>query len=228
MSVAPTTDAIRDGYDKWSVVYDHDQNPLPALEEPLVHDLIAAAAPKGRAVLDLGCGTGRHALHLAREGAEVTACDFSPGMLSQARAKSRDAVVRFLEVDLERPLPFREAEFDVIVSGLVLEHIASPAALFGEIFRILRPEGQAILSTMHPAMFLRGSQARFTDPDTETIVAPGSHPHSTSDFVMAGLGAGLRLFHLTEHSPPADLATRFPRCEKYVGYPMLLLLGFDR
>lgn len=158
----------------------------------------------------------------------MTACDVSPGMLSQARAKSHDEAVRFLEVDLERPLPFREADFDIVVSGLVLEHIANPAALFGEIFRILRPDGRAILSTMHPAMFLRGSQARFTDPDTAAIVAPGSHPHSTGDFVTAGLGTGLRLFHLTEHSPSADFAARFPRCEKYVGYPMLLLLGFDR
>lgn len=226
MGVTPTTDAIREGYDKWSAVYDRDRNPLSALEEPLIHDLIAAR--KGRAILDLGCGTGRHALRLARAGAEVTACDFSPGMLSRARAKSRAEAIRFLEVDLERPLPFREAEFDVVVSGLVLEHIADLDALFGEIFRILRPEGRAILSTMHPAMFQRGSHARFTDPHSEEIIAPGSHPHDTGDFVMAGLGAGLRLFHLSEHSPSADFATRFPRSQKYVGYPMLLLLGFDR
>lgn len=41
MGVAAKTDAIREGYNKWSAVYDHDRNPLVALEEPLVHNLIA-------------------------------------------------------------------------------------------------------------------------------------------------------------------------------------------
>ncbi|MBX3362555.1 MAG: methyltransferase domain-containing protein [Phycisphaeraceae bacterium] len=44
--------------------------------------------------LDLGCGTGRHALWLAAEGATVTALDFSDGMLDQAR-KSRIDRIRF-------------------------------------------------------------------------------------------------------------------------------------
>src|SRR5437764_12466232 len=75
----------RDGYDLWSAVYDADANPLPAIEEPCVDRLLGDV--RGLAVLDLGCGTGRHALRLAAAGAVVTALDFSPGMLDQARAK---------------------------------------------------------------------------------------------------------------------------------------------
>ena len=49
---------VREGYDRWSAVYDHDANPLQALEEPRVRE--ALGDPRGREVLDLGCGTGRH------------------------------------------------------------------------------------------------------------------------------------------------------------------------
>src|SRR5262245_58059949 len=89
---------IRAGYDRWSPTYDHDGNPMPALEEPLVREAIGRA--RGLAVLDLGCGTGRHALWLAAAGAEVTAVDFSEGMLAEARRKPGAEAVRFVAHDL--------------------------------------------------------------------------------------------------------------------------------
>src|SRR4051812_39166640 len=66
---------VQSGYDRWATVYDHDANPLQALEEPKVREAIGNA--RGLSVLDLGCGTGRHALWLAGMGASVTALDFS-------------------------------------------------------------------------------------------------------------------------------------------------------
>src|SRR3954469_9134228 len=75
----------RDGYDRWAATYDTDGNPLIALEEPHVDALLGDV--RGLCVLDVGCGTGRHALRLARAGAAVTAIDFSEAMLAQARAK---------------------------------------------------------------------------------------------------------------------------------------------
>src|SRR5512133_1570407 len=65
---------VRRGYDRWAPVYDHDANPLTALEEPLVR--VALGDVAGLSVVDLGCGTGRHALWLAAAGASVTALDF--------------------------------------------------------------------------------------------------------------------------------------------------------
>jgi malonyl-CoA O-methyltransferase len=89
---------IRSGYDRWAVVYDHDANPLIALEEPVVHDALGDV--RGAAALDLGCGTGRHALWLAAPGAAVTAVDFSDGMLAEARRKPGADAVRFAVHDL--------------------------------------------------------------------------------------------------------------------------------
>jgi malonyl-CoA O-methyltransferase len=84
--------------------YDHEANPLIALEEPVVREALGEV--RGLAILDLGCGTGRHSLWLARAGAAVTAVDFSAGMLDEARGKPGAETVRFLAHDLHEPLPF--------------------------------------------------------------------------------------------------------------------------
>ncbi len=287
----PAGDGVRRGYDRWAQVYDHDRNPLPALEEPVVHDclgevrglrvldlgcgtgrhalwLAAAGAAvtavdfsqgmleearrkpgaaavrfvvhdlhrplplesstcdlvvSGR-VLDLGCGTGRHALWLAAAGAAVTAVDFSEGMLEEARRKPGAAAVRFVVHDLHRPLPFESSTFDLVVSGLVLEHLSDLFAFFAEARRLLRADGRAVVSAMHPAMFLRGSQARFTDPDSGQKVQPGSLAHTLADMLTAALRAGFTLEAVSEHAPDAAFAARFPRATRYVGWPMLVVL----
>ena len=213
---------VRDGYDRWARVYDHDANPLPALEEPHLREALGDV--RGRDVIDLGCGTGRHTAWLAAAGARVTALDFSEGMLEQARRKVPAADVRFIAHDMHEPLPLAAAAFDALVSGLVLEHLRDLDGFFRESHRVLRPGGRAVVSAMHPAMFLRGSRARFTDPDSGEIVAPGSLPHPLGEFVMAALDAGFALRGLDEIAPDADFARRYPRAERYVGWPMLVVM----
>jgi malonyl-CoA O-methyltransferase len=119
---------------------------LPALEEPLVRAAIGDA--RDLAVLDLGCGTGRHALWLAAAGATVTAVDFSEKMLAEARRKPGSTAIRFLAHDLAEPLPFPAGAFDLVVSGLVLEHLRDLDAFFGEVRRVLRADGRAVVSAM--------------------------------------------------------------------------------
>ena len=214
---------VRDGYDRWAHVYDHDANPLPALEEPHVREALGDV--RRHDVLDLGCGTGRHTVRLVEAGARVTAVDFSEKMLERARRKVGAADVRFIVHDLHEPLPLRDACFDVVVSGLVLEHLRDPEGFFIEARRVLRPGGRAVVSAMHPAMFLRGSRARFTDPDSGEVVAPGSLPHRLGDFVMAALRAGFTLHGVDEHAPDAEFVRRYPRAERYLGWPMLVVLA---
>lgn len=214
--------AVRAGYDRWAAVYDHDGNPLPALEEPLVREAVGDV--RRQAVLDLGCGTGRHAVWLAEQGADVTAVDFSAGMLEAARRKPGASAVRFVEHDLHEPLPIADAAFDLVVSGLVLEHLGDLAGFFNEARRMLRPGGRAVISAMHPAMFLRASQARFTDPESGEVIQPGSVPHQLGDMVMAAVEAGFSLEAVTEHAPGAAFARQYPRAEKYVDWPMLVVL----
>lgn len=214
---------VRSGYDRWAPVYDHDANPLLALEGPRMWDAVGDV--RGLNVLDLGCGTGRHAVPLAAAGARVTAVDFSDGMLAEARRKAQGAAIRFVAHDLHDPLPFTGGDFDVVVSRLALEHLRDLDRFFGEAHRALRPGGRGVVSAAHPALFLRDSRARFTDPASGEFVEPGSLPHQIDDFVKAALGAGFRLQGLGEYAPDARFASRYPRAAKYVGWPMLVVLS---
>ena len=107
----------REGYDRWAEIYDAENNPLIALEEPLVAALLGNV--RGLAIADVGCGTGRHALRLAEAGAAVTALDFSPRMLEQAKDKPGAANIHFIPHDLAAPLPLSDRSFDLALCCLV-------------------------------------------------------------------------------------------------------------
>lgn len=225
VSTAMTVDHLstREGYDRWAEVYDTDGNPLIALEEPEVDRLLGEVA--GLAVADIGAGTGRHAVRLAAAGARVTAVDFSEEMLKKAKAKAAARDVTFVVHDLTHGLPFHDASFDRVVCGLVVDHIADLAGLFGEMKRIARPDAVIVVSVMHPAMMLKGVQARFCDPTTGRETRPASHANQLSDYVRAAVTADLRIAHISEHAVDDALAAQLPRAQKYLGWPMLFLLG---
>jgi ubiquinone/menaquinone biosynthesis C-methylase UbiE len=216
--VVPT----REGYDRWSDVYDGDGNPLVLLEEPHVARLLGDV--RGLSVLDLGCGTGRHAVHLAEQGARVIGVDFSAGMLGKARQKAGAERVTLVEHNITESLPFAPASFDRILSCLVLDHVPDVTAFFAELRRVCRDTGFVVASVMHPAMELKGVQARFQDTENGVEIRPVSFSHQISDYVMGALNAGLRFVELSEHSVDSGLVSQSQRAEKHLGWPLLLLM----
>jgi len=218
MEIVPT----QSGYDRWAELYDAEDNPLVLLEERHIGALAGKVA--GLAVADIGCGTGRHALRWATAGARVTAVDFSEAMLKRARAKPGAQTVTFVQHDLAEPFPLASAAFDRVFCCLVLDHIAELDKFFRELRRLCRPSGWVIISVMHPAMSLRGVQARFIDPASGRRISPAGHAHQMSDYLMAAVRAGLALEHVSEHAADAALAGHSPRAAKYLGWPMLLLM----
>lgn len=219
----PRQVSTQDGYDLWAASYDADANPLVILEEPLV--VAALGDVRGFDVADIGCGTGRHAVRLAGAGARVTGVDFSHEMLERAQAKPGAEGIQFVEHDLHRALPFADRSFDLVICCLVLDHIEEPAALFGELARICRADGKVLITAMHPAMMLKGVQARFTDAASGEKVHVQSVPNQISDYVMAAVGAGLAIEEMGEYFADEALAARAPRAEKYLGWPMLLTMS---
>jgi len=218
MEVVPT----QAGYDRWAEIYDDEDNPLVLLEEKHLGPVAGDVA--GLTVADIGCGTGRHALRLAAAGARVTAVDFSVAMLQRARAKPGAEAITFVRHDLAKPFPLESAAFDRVFCCLVLDHIAELDKFFLELRRLCRPKGCVIISVMHPAMSLRGVQARFIDPASGRRISPASHAHQMSDYLMAAVRAGLCLEQVSEYAVDATLTTQSPRAVKYLGWPMLLLL----
>ncbi len=221
----PTPDDIlptREGYDKWAEVYDDDDNALIAIEEPLLDELLGPIA--GLDVIDIGCGTGRQAFRMLQAGANITAIDFSEGMLEKARQKPDSGKINFVVHDLSQPTLFPEASFDRVVCPLVLDHIHDLAPLFAEFKRLCRPTGSICLSIMHPAMMLRGVQARFTDPDTGRKTYPESAPNQISHYVLAAVRAGLTIDHMSEHAIDDTTIARSPKSAKYKDWPILLMM----
>jgi ubiquinone/menaquinone biosynthesis C-methylase UbiE len=215
----------RDGYDRWAASYDSDGNPLLALEEPRVDELLGDV--RGMEVIDIGCGTGRHAIRLASRGARVAALDFSQAMLDQARAKAKGGDIDFRVHDLSMPLPFEDGRFDRVVCGLVIDHIANLRGLFGEMRRVCREGGFAVVSVMHPAMMLKGVQARFRDSGSGQEIYPASYPHQISDYCVAAAQARFAFDHLSEHAVNQTLADRFERAKRYLGWPMLFVMRLN-
>lgn len=211
------------GYDRWAEVYDGDGNPLIALEERIVYPLIGDV--RGLSVADIGCGTGRHSLALASRGASVTAVDFSAGMLAQAKAKPGAERVRWVQHDLAQPLPLADASCDLVLCALVLDHIKGVPELMSQLRRVCKPGGRVVITVMHPAMMLRGVQARFTDPASGVKTMPASVPNQISDYVLGALNAGLTIGHMSEHAVDDELIRVAPRAEKHRGWSLLLVMA---
>ena len=101
----------------------------------------------GERVLDLGSGAGTDSLVASQMvGAEgsVTGVDMTPEMLARARGAAAEmgaTNVEFVEGEVER-LPYPAGSFDVVVSNGVIDLIPDKDAVFGELYRVLRPGGR--------------------------------------------------------------------------------------
>jgi 2-polyprenyl-3-methyl-5-hydroxy-6-metoxy-1,4-benzoquinol methylase len=90
-----------------------------------------------RTILDVGTGTGRAALMLARGGARVTAIDASEEMLEVARQRAADQMVKvnFIRGDAHH-LEFKDRSFDVVVCLRVLMHTPDWRQCMSELCRV--------------------------------------------------------------------------------------------
>ena len=111
---------------------------------------LKALLPAGADVLDIGCGYGRLAIPLAREGFRVTGLDLSPDLIAEAkrRAATADLKISF-QVGNMTSLPYNDERFDAALClwsafNELLEVHEQRAAL-AEMYRVLRPGGFELL-----------------------------------------------------------------------------------
>jgi SAM-dependent methyltransferase len=121
-------------------------------------DAAGGLVAAGGELLDLGCGSGELARHLAAAGYLVTGCDIAPRMLRQAVAADQGQAVHWIKLEPRwRMLPFAVSSLDAVVAASVLEYVEDPAAVLGECARVLRPGG-VLLCTVpnlaHPVRWL--------------------------------------------------------------------------
>src|SRR5690349_3432022 len=101
-------------------------------------------------VLEIGCGSGGYALHLAETyGCDIVGLDLNAEGIRNAKALAEQkklALCRFQECDASQPLPFADESFDAVFSNDVLCHVPGRLGLLGEISRILKAGGRLLFS----------------------------------------------------------------------------------
>jgi len=109
----------------------------------------------GTGLLDVGCGAGQLALIAARAGARVTACDIATNWLQNARAR---AAAEGLDVIIEEgdaeSLPYRDAQFDAVVSLIGAMFAPRPERVAAELTRVCRPGGMIAMANWTPGGFI--------------------------------------------------------------------------
>jgi ubiquinone/menaquinone biosynthesis C-methylase UbiE len=198
--------------------------------------VLAALGPvTGRQVLDAACGPGLYARELLERGAEVTAFDASPVMVSLARQRTADRV-RIDRAALGEPLPYPDSAFDLIICALAIHYASDRAAAFAEFCRVLRPGGAAVVSTQHPVMdWLRKGGSYFqTTLETDIWQTPsGDQPvhfwrEPLSELCTAATDAGFLIEKLIEPVPAETMRERYPedyeKLSKEPGFLILRLL----
>jgi ubiquinone/menaquinone biosynthesis C-methylase UbiE len=139
---------------------------------------VAAAAPDGAQVLEVGCRPGHLSIRLARQhGLYVTGLDLDPGH-DRARPSQRRPPG---DSDQRRPsfvlgdvaaLAFPNGSFDLVVSTLSMHHWADPTGGLAEIARVLRPGARALVWDFRPGVRpIRSDHAMPTCPIRSTMRA---------------------------------------------------------
>jgi malonyl-CoA O-methyltransferase len=186
---------VGEAYDRWAPVYDAYDNPMVFMATQIVDRFSENAS--GLRVLEFGCGTGRNLAALSAQGAIVTGCDLSAGMLDVARLRTPDA--ELLLHDMTQTLPFADRRFDVSLFSLSLEHVQDLLAPLGEAKRVTKPGGRILIIEIHPFLSLSGSAAHFDEGDIE--VRMPTFPHQFADYLSALAEVGLAVAECREWRP---------------------------
>jgi ubiquinone/menaquinone biosynthesis C-methylase UbiE len=121
---------------------------------------------QGKEVLDVGCGTGILSLLALKKGASKVICgDISEYMLKLGREKAAHQGygsdrIEFRNLDAES-LPFEDASFEVVITGMALGLLPDQAKAVKEMARVLRAGGQASVGAHGPEHYWEACDAYF-------------------------------------------------------------------
>lgn len=182
----PKTTVWERFFDAHAPIYDQNEFTKNTTKEVdfLIEEL---ALPPAGLVLDVGCGTGRHSIELAKRGYAVTGLDLSAEMLARARKASAAArvEVEWIRADATRfSLPklydgaicLCEGAFGLLDQGD--DPIGQPLEILCNISRSLKPQAKVVLTVLNAAAMIRRHQnkdvaeGRF---DPATMVESSEH-----------------------------------------------------
>ncbi len=149
----------KQGYARYAHEYDELEKFWDSFEQRKLAPYIEMA--KGKKVLDAGAGTGRVSLRLHDAGAEVTALDISPEMLSLLHQKNPE--IEVVDGDMEH-MPLEDDSFDMVFSSLAMVHLKKVDQFLDECYRVVKDDGLVVLVNIHyrKPMILNDGQGKYT------------------------------------------------------------------
>ena len=210
------------GYDRWAASYD-DNDPSTWLDEPF---LVKHLKPfPGCRILDVGCGTGRYLRRVPPSAYRIIGVDLSRNMLARAYRQVWDRTDVSLIQSSAGCLPFKPRSFDRIMSGLVVDHMASPGRWFRALFTLLTMNGRAVVAAVHPDMQrVTGWDIDIQQDNEQAISIPG-YIHEVNHLLAAAREEGFSVEAMEEPRVTAAMLDHRPAWSKKLGCPALLLLA---
>jgi len=181
-------------YNLWSETYDSEPgNLMLALDEEVFTGMLQQLSLKNKTVVDIGCGTGRHwAKMLLHKPDTLLGYDVSIGMLNKLNGKYPGAVVYHLS---NNQLPeLRNEQCDTLISTLTVAHIENIEEAFLEWSRVLKHNGEMIITDYHPDAFLKGGNRTFAYEGKTIAIKNHIHPLEKINAILLNNGFELLQF----------------------------------
>lgn len=132
--------------DELAVTYEHPEPYKRFFYGARSGAVLRALDPQAREeILEVGCGSGYYTRELVARRAKVTATEYAPSALAQARRNVGE--VADFRLEDAQSLSFAGASFDKVLLSEVIEHVPEPERAIAEATRVLRPGGLLVVST---------------------------------------------------------------------------------
>jgi ubiquinone/menaquinone biosynthesis C-methylase UbiE len=167
-------------------------------------------------VIDIACGPGALALHLAGQGAKVTAIDHSPAMVARLRSRAEEQGLPLTAEAMDgQALGFPDDGFDLAFSAFGIFLFPDNEAGLAEAVRVVRPGGRVALATWQgkfgagPSQLLHSAYSELFPDRPITFPSEGAAAWGDPEVLAAALeAAGLEHVSVEEHRLDWTFASR--------------------